>query len=365
MNMSTAAQSSVKPETPLPDCAGAYLVFEFTGKRYGVKAAMLKESIRLPELTPVDDEPDYIVGVLNLRGRVLPVMDLNLRMGRRTQPYTINHCVVVLNNQGRLLGLMANDLVKLTDYLDSDVDPLQHFEEKDTPAARRLLHCVRGVAKDSEELVAVLDTDILFSSAWPEDKNIKEDLPGPLTEPGSFCPEASDADRAVFLNRRQRLMQHTEAMDTSELASMAVIRIGQAFLGIDLGIVRGFAGTRKITPVPCCPAYILGNINLRGEVLTVVDLRGFLQLPPADPSAYLQILVAKSGDITVAVSIDEIQDVISLGHETTAQTPVAGGALTGDFVKGAVIYKKKMISIIDLDHILTSGMLVVNQEKTI
>ena len=60
---------------------------------------------------------------------------------------------------------------------------------------------------------------------------------------------------------------------------VAVTRVGSEYLGFELAMVREFTTTRQVTPVPCCPPHIAGQMNLRGDIVTLVDLRPVMKLP--------------------------------------------------------------------------------------
>src|SRR5665811_2304944 len=64
-----------------------YLIFGHRGARYGLNVRAVREIVWLPELSPIEELPPYIAGVFNLRGRIVPVMDLGLRFGHPREPY--------------------------------------------------------------------------------------------------------------------------------------------------------------------------------------------------------------------------------------------------------------------------------------
>ncbi len=63
------------------------LIFDLDDARFGVDATLVRESVWLPKLTPVEEAPPYIVGIFSLRGQIVPVTDLNLRFGHPARPF--------------------------------------------------------------------------------------------------------------------------------------------------------------------------------------------------------------------------------------------------------------------------------------
>lgn len=98
------------PQVRQESAAEFYVVFELQHVLYAAKTAWVKELITLPELTLVSSAPSFIVGVLNLRGKLVPVIDLNLRQGRPRARYGLDNHVVVLQHDGTNLGLIVNGI---------------------------------------------------------------------------------------------------------------------------------------------------------------------------------------------------------------------------------------------------------------
>ena len=74
----------------------AILIFNLDDARFGVDATRVRESVWLPELTPIEEAPPYIAGIFSLRGQIVPVTDLNLRFGHPARPYRLSDQIVIL-----------------------------------------------------------------------------------------------------------------------------------------------------------------------------------------------------------------------------------------------------------------------------
>lgn len=345
---------------------GAYLVFTLSGRYYGIKSDFLVESVRLPELTQVDDEPNYIAGVINLRGRVVPVMDLHMRMGSLASRYNISDTVIILKNDKRSLGIIACELEKLTTFSAEDIGSLEHFEhsQNDSHYSYRLSNCVSGVAKDGENLVMILDLEALFASGWSMEKAQDSDQPeveNARREIASyFCPEAEKFEREIFRKRKLRLMQPHEGLERSGKITLAIVVMGGENLALELENVNRFAKVSHITPIPCCPGHILGDINLRGEIITVLDLREVIGLSKPDVSPPYSVVVVTVDGIRAGVAVENIVDVVRMDKSRIGTIPVAGSALSQRLIKGAVIFEKNVYSIIDIRKMILDENLSVN-----
>ncbi|MBF0368183.1 MAG: chemotaxis protein CheW [Magnetococcales bacterium] len=344
---------------------GSHLVFSLTGKLYGVNATLVREIVRLPEITPMEEAPPYIVGVLNLRGQVIPVMDLNIRMGCHTKPYRLTDAILVLDGPDRGLGLVVNEVLEVRVLGEGEVDQAPAFGEFES---RRQQKFITGVAIDGEEMVMLLDAARLFrfiplggdpgEGGEEESEETELEL---LAEPRLFNPEATESERGVFRERAKRLMRALDEQVMEGLASLAVVELYGERLGIGLDIVRGFTQLRQVTPIPCCPDHIVGSMNLRGEILTMVEISGFLGIPPLPDSPPAMALVAVVGEITVGVLVHDVVDVIHLSPSEITRAPSAVGTLKKDFLKGAARYEEEMFSLLNLEKVLGSEELSVNE----
>ena len=79
------------------ELASSYLSFFLTKEQYAIPVIKVIEILEVPRITKVPKAPEYMIGVINLRGRVLPVVDINLKFGMETQEKTVDTCIVVMN----------------------------------------------------------------------------------------------------------------------------------------------------------------------------------------------------------------------------------------------------------------------------
>jgi purine-binding chemotaxis protein CheW len=103
-------------------------------------------------------------------------------------------------------------------------------------------------------------------------------------------------------------------------------------------------------------------MNLRGNVLTVVDIRGLLNMQIGRISETTKVVVADSGEFPVGVIVDEILDVIYLKAPDIVQCPSSIKANNEKFVKGTAPYAGRMMAILDFKEILSWDGLIVNEE---
>jgi purine-binding chemotaxis protein CheW len=349
----------------------SYLIFNSCGIKYGISTSLVKEIFLLPELVPIADAPVDIVGILNLRGKILPIMHLSLRLGNLMQECKISDSAIILQWKDLQIGIIVNDVYEVRDFDSNDV-------EKNLDYGRIVnIHSafVEGVAKNDLEEIILLNGEALIREPdavkhlMEESSEMEaeaEDSQGLMT--GSFydlcCPHATPLEKGIFRQRAHNLRASVidEILGNDSQDSLAIMRLGGEYFGIDLDVIQEFIKIQNFTPIPCSPQHIIGNVNLRGEVLTLVDIRGILNLPLKNIDTGTQAIVINVDNIIAGLPVDEVLDVMSLPPESVNSMPIAVHSGSKEYLRGMVdLGKEQVLSIIDLPKLIAKGGLDVNE----
>lgn len=337
----------------------SHLIFTLNAERFAIDALVVKEIVYLPELTLEEEVPAFIAGAFNLRGKIVHVMDLNLRFGHQPERYQVTDKVIVLGqlppspslpkrgSEGEF-GIIVNDVLDVISIPASDIE--------EAPEHRFL----KGEAKVGEEIIMLLDHKNLISSFGGT--AVSAVLTGGTPVPPEKEPKLSPDELAVFHQRALNLMK--EAVEEVEgLVPLAVFSLNGEYYGANLEAIREFSDIRSVTPVPCTPAHIVGDMNLRGDILTLVDIRGLLNIPLKKETAGQKAIVAQFNELLAGVPVNEVFEVIYLKPSDIRPVPAAVEAVSVEFMKGEAPYGGKMLTILDLQRILTRDELVIEENK--
>lgn len=137
--------------------------FKLSGSDYGVPILRVQEIVALPPVTPVPRTPEFVRGVINLRGRVVPVVDLRTRFGMAASPDTDRTCVVIIQVEGESgamrMGVVVEDLAEVVDVPEDDVvDPPEFGAGIDT-------EFLLGMGRVAQRVIILLDVDKVLTSA--------------------------------------------------------------------------------------------------------------------------------------------------------------------------------------------------------
>jgi len=153
--MSTLLQE----ETASGKAAGKYLTFILNGSSYGVPILKVREIIRLLDITPIPRMPEYVRGVINLRGKIVPVIDLRMKFGLPNVATGNRTCIIVVHvtiaSATKLMGLIVDALEEVYQINAEDLEPAPDFGK----GASALY--IQNMAKTKGQVKALLNLDQL------------------------------------------------------------------------------------------------------------------------------------------------------------------------------------------------------------
>ncbi|MGA7156957.1 MAG: chemotaxis protein CheW [Acidobacteriaceae bacterium] len=136
----------------------------------------------------------------------------------------------------------------------------------------------------------------------------------------------------------------------------ATFRVADMFMGIELCRVQELMRYQEMAPVPLAPSTVEGLINLRGQIVTALDMRRLFSLPPMDAADRLRMnIVIRSEGGAVSLLVDEICDVLDVPQETWTQLPENLPAAQRTFLQGVYQLESTLLMIVDTERVLSIG----------
>ncbi len=178
----------------------------------------------------------------------------------------------------------------------------------------------------------------------------------------TFCPHSTPQQRQIFHTRAAHLMEDSHRNDLMGLRPLAVVGLGDEYFGLDLEVVREFTEFHQVTPIPCCPDHVVGNINLRGEIVTLIDIRRALHMQVDSQTKTSKAIVVHIDDLVMGIPVERVFDVLYLQKSDIKPNPTATSEGDRDYLQGTVLYHDKMMGILNLHKIFAEGNLAVNEE---
>ncbi|MFW5710478.1 MAG: chemotaxis protein CheW [bacterium] len=143
-----------------------YLLCKLANEVYGINIRDVTDIIELQKITEVPDMPDYVKGVINLRGQVIPVIDLRLRFGMQPREYDDRTVITVVNVRDNSVGFIVDTATEVEDIPDKNIDPAPKFQNQSQgQTTEPQKKYISGLGKIGDQVTILLDTEKLVSEA--------------------------------------------------------------------------------------------------------------------------------------------------------------------------------------------------------
>ncbi len=139
----------------------------------------------------------------------------------------------------------------------------------------------------------------------------------------------------------------------SDVFQWVTFQLDREIYGVNVKQVREVLRYTEIAPVPGAPAYVLGIINLRGNVVTIIDTRLRFGIPPADISDNSRIVIIEAENQVIGILVDSVAEVVYLKSSDIDAAPNVGTEDSAKFIQGVCNRGEDLLILVDLNKLLT------------
>lgn len=277
------------------DSGHQFVTFQVAEEGFALPMDQVAEIIRLPKSVGVPLTPNTLVGLANLRGNVLPILDLR-RILQLEEAENSDSTRVIVADAGRPIGLIVDKVSKVVNVDESDIEKAEGVQSATNT------ELLSGVIRVDDTIVQLLDVQQL----------IKQDFSGAMAEKKSESGNALGGSNSTSNNKDE---DEDEDEAASQLVSFTVNDQEYAF---DLMSVEEIVRVPTlIAEIPSTAHHILGMIDLRGRLLPLVSLRRMFSLDElelSDNNRVLVIGIRSAGGISssIGIVVDEVREVLSV-----------------------------------------------------
>lgn len=307
--------------------SGQLVTFTLDGVEFGMDIDRVQEITPRTDITPVPGSPSFVLGVVNLRGMIIPVLDSRQRFHLAPNPPTDKTRIIVLSLAGQPTGLMVDsvaEVVKLDDFTLRETPPL---------VAGVRSEYLAGMVTAGDRLITLINHEKLLDSA---EFGQREAL-----------TEASAAGATL-------MALETATEQVEEELPYVTFTLGKESFGIDLKLVEEIIEVPPITKVPDAPSYVMGVICLRDQVLPLLDFIQLLNVEPAARTSEESMVILLSfGKAKLGIVVDGIQEIIRIREEEILPPPQTLSEDEGKNLEGIVLRSDRMVSLVKVLDIIT------------
>ena len=140
-----------------------WVTFKLADETYGINVMQVQEVLRVSEIAPVPGAPHYVLGIINLRGNVVTVIDTRIRLGLATAEVTDSTRIVIIETARHVVGILVDCVAEVVDVATSEVESAPNVGSDDSA------NYIQGVASRENELLILVDLNkLLTDEEWDE-----------------------------------------------------------------------------------------------------------------------------------------------------------------------------------------------------
>ncbi|MBC7190081.1 chemotaxis protein CheW [Candidatus Aerophobetes bacterium] len=306
--------------------------FKLAGEEFGVDIMQVQEIIKIPEITRVPKAPEFVEGVINLRGKVLPVVDSRRRFDLELKEWTDSDRILVVNVEGKITGIIVDSV--------SEVLRLSEDTIETAPSLIGEAACyLEGIGKleGQGRLINLLNLQKFLAIEGMDEfsENLKSTTKSDKTKEEGKMDEKVISDEAQFVG----------------------FRLGEEEYAVGISEVQEIIRVPEITRVPKAPEFVEGVINLRGKVLPIISLRKKFLLENIEKTDSQRIIVVNIDGISTGMVVDSVSEVLRLPKDAIEPPPPILSGLDADHLQGIgkLNEGKRLLLLLDLHKLLTSS----------
>lgn len=317
-----------------------HLYFQIGKNQYAINTANVLEIMKLPALDYPQKLPNNIIGLLKYNNFVINVVDIRFYLNIEVSPYDSHNELLIVKTDEVIFGIVTDKIIGILPFDTAYVDKIPFVDNK---------MIIESLYKFNNETIFIVNIYAL------ENLLKQHDVVMPEIDILSLFPQ--DENSKAIMAKRTRSIAEKSAM---RLASGELhaknkyisFNLNNDFYCIALDFVKEVLKDTAITKVPGTPDYIEGIMNLRGDYITVVNLKKFLSLPELVITDKNPVIIIKCNELKLALLIDKINELFE--YQETVQEDLSESYYANEF-----IYNKTLYTVLNIDRISSDKKIII------
>lgn len=328
----------------------SYLICESVSVRYAIAVDHVEGVYWLPQVSPVEAAPPWFVGSVNWHGEIVYLLDLGLRFKHPARAYDQFTQLIVVSTPEMRCGIVVDAVMDLIEVPEAAVLKRKMAIPKDFNTSYSAM--IDGEIKQEGEIYQLLNLQNVLSF------EVGQEIFKPCIQSHAVNSERSITNDRKILSERMYQFSTPVAHDQNENKSgFVLVFIGGVQYAIEVQYIAEFTHLKKYAVLPCCPDYLMGVINLRGEILSVIDMTVLLNIHHTEENKELVILSYQSLKLALAV-----QEIICFQYfDKSFITAVQNIEDQHVRCKSLLKVGQGIAGIIDIEAFFTKGLLEIDE----
>lgn len=317
-----------------------HLYFEVGGNKYAINTSNVLEIMKLPALDYPQKLPNNIIGLLKYNNFVINVVDIRFYLDIDVTPYNSHNELLIVKTDEVIFGIITDKIIGILPFDTALVDQIPFVDSK---------MVIESLYKFNNETIFIVNLYALENVLKQHDAVLTEvDIP-------SLFPQDENS-KSIMSNRTKAIAEKSAfRLKSSELHAKnkyISFNLNSDFYCIALDYVKEVLKDTSITNVPGTPDFIEGIMNLRGDYITVINLKKFLGLPQGQIIDRKPVIIIKCNELKLALLIDKINELFDF------QESIVNEASESYYVN-EFIYNKTLYTVLNIERISSDKRIIV------
>lgn len=317
-----------------------HLYFQIGENRYAINTSNVLEIMKMPALDYPQKLPNNIIGLLKYNNFVINVLDIRFYLNIEVQPYNSHNELLIVKTDEVIFGIITDKIIGILPFDTALVDQIPFIDSK---------MIIESLYKYNNETIFIVNIYALENLLKAQNLNLPDvDIP-------SLFPQ-DEASKKLMAKRTQAIVDKSSLrLASSELHAKnkyISFNLNNDFYCIALDYVKEVLKDTSITNVPGTPDFIEGIMNLRGDYITVINLKKFLSLPDEKTNDKKPVIIIKCNELKLALLIDKINELFD--YQQSLQDEMSESYYSTEF-----IYNKMLYTVLNIDKISSDKRIII------
>ncbi len=329
-----------------------YIFVKIGNSSYAFPALNVLEIIKLVELEYPEKMSYFIAGILEYKGQVIHIVDLRSVLKIETKEYDVNTHILIMQGKDGIYGIIADYISDIKKIDTTIIAPPPYTTE----------NCfTKGIYLNNGTSTVVVNIDLLEN--WLKDTQSSSTS---FSEKASSLLPRDIRSKEILHQRKMQLIAKSEDVSYKGLQNKNVyisFIIGNNTYCLEIDYVGGFYKylETNVIKVPCTPDFIKGLISIKGDYITIIDLRKYFDNEFSKLTDKSTIIAIQSKDFKIGFIVDEISDTMNIPSAELFQSKAKGKNLKSDTRNEIIEYVRddKLYLVLNIVEILGNERLYV------
>lgn len=316
-----------------------HLYFQVGDNKYAVNSANVLEIMKLPALDYPQKLPNNIVGLLKYNNFVINVIDIRFYLDIEVRPYTVHNELLIVKTDELIYGIITDKVIGILPFDSAFVDAIPYADSNTV---------IDSLYKINNETIFIINIYSVENILKKHQEWAKVEIP-------KLFPQ-DETSKAIMAKRTLEVVnKSTMKLASSELHvknKYISFNLNSNTYCIALDYVKEVLKDTSITNVPGTPDFIEGIMNLRGDYITVINLKNFLGLDAGVVAEKKPVIIIKCNELKLAFLIDKINELFEFQQDDI--NDLGDGYFSNEF-----IYNDTLYTILNVEKIASDKRIII------